>query len=199
MAQVAGATCGQLNGTAAIRLSHPRLLSGTKPEPSIWRSLSQPAAFLPATTSPDFPGFSGSAALRLCFAGGEKTRTSGGTLKARFHPELLRHARRRNPVLVSPQPAEQEPTSVPGFPCPLLLAPCPSFPRSLLLVPCSLVPRPPSSGRRLQWTGRVFTTSGRCGLPSQEGQNRPRKPLDSVRKTMYDFLHERQNEITPGS
>jgi hypothetical protein len=36
MAEVAGATCGQLNGTAAIRLSHPRLLSGTKPEPSIW-------------------------------------------------------------------------------------------------------------------------------------------------------------------
>ena len=134
MAEVAAATCGQLNGTAAIRLSHPRLLSGTKPEPSIWRSLSQPAAFLPATTSPDFPGFSGSAALRLCFAGGEKTRSSGGTLKARFHPELPRHARRRNPVLVSPQPAEQEPTSVPGFPCSLLLAPC-----SLLLAPCSLL------------------------------------------------------------
>ena len=149
MAQVAGATCGQLNGTAAIRLSHPRLLSGTKPEPSIWRSLSQPKAFLPATTSPDFPGFSGSAALRLCFAGGEKTRTSGGTLKARFHPELPRHARRENPVLVSPQPAEQEPTSVPGFPCPLLLVPC-----SLPLVPSFLAPRSllPRSSSPLQRT-----------------------------------------------
>ena len=175
MAQVAGATCGQLNGTAAIRLSHPRLLSGTKPEPSIWRSLSQPAAFLPATTSPDFPGFSGSAALRLCFAGGEKTRISGGTLKASFHPELPRHARRRYPLLVSPQPAEQEPTSVPGFPCSLLLAP-----RSLLLVPYSLVPHslvpPPADGfsrhgshrccgeagggRRLQRTGSVVADVG---------------------------------------
>jgi hypothetical protein len=36
MAEVACATCGELNGTASILLSHPRLLSGTKPEPSIW-------------------------------------------------------------------------------------------------------------------------------------------------------------------
>ena len=89
------------------------------------------------------PGFSGVFAfttLRPCLPKAEKTRISGGisggTLKASSHPEQPRHARRRNPVLVPPQPAEQEPTSVPGFPCSLLLAPCSSF-----LAPRSLLPR----------------------------------------------------------
>ena len=40
---------------------------------------------------------------------------------------------------------------------------------------------------------------GGCGLPSPDGQNGPRKSLDSVRKNRYYFLHERQKEITTGS
>ncbi|MFM7836140.1 MAG: hypothetical protein ACKPJD_30465, partial [Planctomycetaceae bacterium] len=35
-----------------------------------------------------------------------------------------------------------------------------------------------------------------CDLPSPGGQNGPRNSLDSVRKSRYYFLHERQPEIT---
>ncbi len=89
--------------------------------------------------TPGFSGFWVTAALRLCFAGAERTRfgrgITGGTLKSHVQPPKSRHARRGNPVLDSPQRTREESASAPGFPCP-------SF-----LTPSSLVPCPPSSGR----------------------------------------------------
>jgi hypothetical protein len=152
--------------------------------------------------TPDFPGFLRLQPFDLAFPKRRKRELVGGfsgrALKAIFHPEY-----RDTDTCRSSPP---QPTKKVRRPFPDSLVP-------YSLVPAALAPQrtdfsrhgshrccgKAGGGRRLQRTGSVFTPSGPCGLPSPEGQNGPRKPLDSVRKNRYYFLHERQNEITSGS